>query len=138
MGIGGVIELSDGRRITVSKYIGWGTNNVAEYKALIEVLDQLNELGVTSAEIYGDSQLVVNQVMNAWKVKDNDMVRLWGAARSLMRKITAKGDGKVRVYWIERDFNVEANDLASVSIKEAGAKRRSRFSYNSLFGTKRR
>ena len=41
------------------------SNNVAEYKALINGLCILVELGIQCLDVHGDSQLVVDQVMTS-------------------------------------------------------------------------
>ena len=53
-----------------SKYIGFATNNQAEYLALTHGLQNAHELGIQNLHIQGDSLLVVNQVNGLWKVKD--------------------------------------------------------------------
>ena len=50
------------------------TNNVAEYRTLIAALERLRaEIGdnvrMSALHVYGDSQLVINQVNGVWKVK---------------------------------------------------------------------
>ena len=39
------------------------SNNVAEYEALINILRIAIELGIRWLDVWGDSQLVINQVM---------------------------------------------------------------------------
>ena len=60
-------EMKIGGRITTpkqnivydySKDLGKGTNNEAEYLSLIYAAEKLVDLGATSAQIFGDSQLV--------------------------------------------------------------------------------
>jgi ribonuclease HI len=46
------------------------SNNVAEYEALINGLHITIELGIRSLDIKGDSQLVINQVMNLPQPQD--------------------------------------------------------------------
>jgi ribonuclease HI len=60
------------------KEFGRGTNNEAEYLALLAGLEELNqqlvEQGISPAEvnlkIFGDSSLVINQLDGSWKTKD--------------------------------------------------------------------
>ncbi len=52
-----------------SECIGEGTNNVAEYRALISALVSANNLG-DEAHCFLDSQLVVRQITGAYRVKD--------------------------------------------------------------------
>src|SRR3990167_7590078 len=48
------------------------TNNVAEYRGLIEGVKKANELGYESLDIYGDSNLVVNMVARRWGWKNGE------------------------------------------------------------------
>lgn len=75
MTIGGFIHrVSDKERVhKYSIVLGHGTNNEAEYLSLIELCDNLEQLGVQNINIYGDSLLVVNQVNAVWKARDPRM-----------------------------------------------------------------
>jgi ribonuclease HI len=65
--IGGAVY-KDGKTIyTFSIRRNHGTNNEAEYEALIEIASYLNGSGIEEVEITGDSMLVVNQVNGLWK-----------------------------------------------------------------------
>ena len=69
-GLGGVILDPDGKPIfEISRPAGHGTNNEAEYKALIAVAEALGKLAVQSVDIFGDSELVVNQVNGDWAIR---------------------------------------------------------------------
>jgi ribonuclease HI len=71
---------------------GYGTNNQAEYQALIAGLEAVLLWAVKSGhdprailvELRGDSQLVLNQLSGEWKVKHPDLRRLHSRARSLI------------------------------------------------------
>ncbi|MBS3787259.1 ribonuclease HI family protein [Candidatus Bipolaricaulota bacterium] len=67
-----------------SGYIGHSTNNQAEYFAVIRALQRASELTRAKIHLYSDSQLLVNQVTGAWKVKDDELRRLHGRVRSLV------------------------------------------------------
>ncbi|KAH9304237.1 hypothetical protein KI387_008641, partial [Taxus chinensis] len=49
------------------------TNNIAEYEALVLGLQVALHLGVKSINIFGDSQLVVNQVMGIYQCKNEEL-----------------------------------------------------------------
>jgi ribonuclease HI len=66
--IGGLLVGPDGERVEISARVGHGTNNFAEYCALIAVLKTAVERRVTNIVVHGDSQLVVNQVNGEWGV----------------------------------------------------------------------
>ncbi len=86
-GIGVVIADEEGNILKeVSEYIGETTNNQAEYKALIAGLEQAQELGATEVAIFMDSELIVKQVKQEYKVKNADLaplfVQVWNALQS--------------------------------------------------------
>ncbi len=73
---------------------GYGTNNQAEYKALVEglksLLNELSSNGTRPADvelaILGDSRLVLKQLAGEWKVKNAALRELHSSAKSLMAK----------------------------------------------------
>jgi ribonuclease HI len=91
--------------------MGYGTNNEAEYMALIAglqaLLDQLENKGTNlddvRVEIRGDSQLVLNQIDGAWKAKDPRMRSLRDKARNLLNSF-----GGFRLVHQQRRKSVEA------------------------------
>lgn len=90
MGIGIVLDVAPdhdggtGFRHAQGYQLGPGTNNKAEYLALIEGMREALRLGVTHIEMLSDSQLVVNQVCGSWKVKDHSLKHLCDEAQALM------------------------------------------------------
>ncbi len=66
---------------TISAALGRTTNNVAEYTAVIRGLELAHELGAREVELLLDSQLVVEQLLGRWRVRDPKLVPLWTAAR---------------------------------------------------------
>ena len=49
-------------------FLGHATNNVAEYRAIIELLWDSLSCGITQLEVRLDSQLVVSQLNRAYQV----------------------------------------------------------------------
>jgi len=76
---------------------GYGTNNQAEYKALIEglksLLIELASLETRPADvklaIRGDSRLVLKQLAGEWKVKNATLRKLHSTAQGLVAKFGA-------------------------------------------------
>ena len=64
---------SDSDPIKYSESIGHGTNNEAEYKALIKGLDIALNNGLTDLEVYGDSKLVIMQSQKLWKINKDHL-----------------------------------------------------------------
>ncbi|WP_321419423.1 ribonuclease HI family protein [uncultured Methanomethylovorans sp.] len=83
------------------KLDGIGTNNEAEYSALIGGLKQALALGWTDILVQGDSKLVVNQVAGSWKVNKDNL-------RSL--------NEEAKVEWIPREKNARADEAASKAL----------------------
>ncbi|KAL2944011.1 Gypsy retrotransposon integrase-like protein 1 [Bienertia sinuspersici] len=50
------------------------SNNVAEYQALILGLEMAKEMGICDVDIYGDSKLVIHQLLDDYDVKKDDLV----------------------------------------------------------------
>ena len=68
--------------------LGRATNNVAEYRALVEGLTRALALGVTAIEVRMDSELVVRQMTGVYRVKNEGLKPLHAEAQSLARRFT--------------------------------------------------
>ena len=83
------------------------TNNVAEYRTLIEALKWLaNELGDeanrATVRVNGDSLLVLNQLMGKWKVKNEGLRPYHREASELIRRFN-----RVALEWHARSNSVK-------------------------------
>jgi ribonuclease HI len=96
------------------KYLGHGTNNVAEYTALLIGLEMALKHEVEDLEVRMDSKLVVEQMNAKWRVKDAKLIPLAARARALLARIP-----KVRIRHIPREANAIADLLANRAIDEA-------------------
>lgn len=103
MGIGIHNEL-----FSISENAGEGTNNQAEYIALEKALLKLQELGIRDAEIYTDSQLVVNQMNGNWELKSATSLQFVPRLRKILNRN--------RLVWIPREQNKEADFLSASAI----------------------
>src|SRR5947209_17942715 len=84
-GIGIVIRAADGTPIvTLGRFIGRATNNVAEYQALITALKEAHKIGARKILIRGDSELIIKQMRGEYRVKHPDMKQLYDEAQSLL------------------------------------------------------
>jgi ribonuclease HI len=108
MKIGGFIRrVSD--KVEVHSYsidLGYGTNNEAEYSSLIELCENLKPLGVEKINIYGDSQLVVNQVNGLWQARDK---RMQVFKSNVLQLLSSVPDWTLQ--HVRRGMNMEADSL---------------------------
>ena len=107
MKIGGYIKNGNNILFKFSKYKGHGTNSESEYLALIEVLKNIVKLGIKQVEVFGDSQLIINQINGVYKIKKDSMKHLSGKVKLLLKQIP---DWKLS--WVERSKNKEADALS--------------------------
>ena len=99
--------------------IGITTNNIAEYTALLyglgetllyvyKLSDKINELELT---IYSDSELLINQMIGRYQVKNEDIKRLHFLAQRLV-----SGFEKVSFEKLSHDENKTADQLANKAL----------------------
>ncbi len=103
--------------IKISKYIGVKTNNQAEYMAVIEALKYIKENfsgEVITADFYLDSKLVIEQLNQRYKLKNEGLKPLFWEIRNLMIKL----DGKISFIHIPREKNKEADVLVNKAIDD--------------------
>jgi len=127
-GIGAIIKYEK-KEEKISKYIGEATNNQAEYRAVIEALKWVknhyppNQFKPTSdvglkgsedleIECFLDSELIVEQLNQRYKLKNEGLKPLFWQVRDL---IIALG-GKVTFKYIPRQQNKEADRLVNKAI----------------------
>ncbi|GAA0184413.1 hypothetical protein LIER_31701 [Lithospermum erythrorhizon] len=63
------------------------SNNVPEYQALILGLEVATELNIHQLEIYGDSQLVINQLFGDYEVRKAELIPYHDYAKRLLQSI---------------------------------------------------
>jgi ribonuclease HI len=97
--------------------IGVATNNVAEYRALIEGLKAVEDWHPDRLEVYLDSQLVVEQINGKYKVKKPELLPLHKTAKELIT-----GLPEVVVSYVEREKNKGADALVNMALDEQKAK----------------
>jgi ribonuclease HI len=87
--------------------LGTMTNNMAEYEALVRALRRASEMAVTSVFIYTDSQLVANQIVGSYKVKNDRLRTYLQEAKSLIDDFSS-----FKITYIPREKNKLADKLA--------------------------
>jgi len=111
----GVVIYNDRKKIKeIKKHIGFSSNNVAEYKALIQGLRESKKLFAQNVNIFTDSQLLVNQMKGNFRINNEDLRRLSQQAKNLENKFE-----KVNYCLIGREKNKLADQLANSAIRKS-------------------
>ena len=97
-----------------SRALGIGTNNEAEYKALIMLLEEIAARGLKKVTVHGDSRLVISQVKGLWKVREERLRPLAERARELARTTGAV------LQWVPRERNAAADALSNRAFSSPG------------------
>ena len=117
-GFGVHVTSPDGAEVaSLYGYLGPGTNNVAEYQALLHGLRFALDRGARRVRVFSDSELVVRQISGAYRVKHPAMVPLHREAVSLLRRFEEASVSHVR-----REQNKEADALANRALDEKASK----------------
>ncbi|HNR66229.1 MAG TPA: reverse transcriptase-like protein, partial [Atribacterota bacterium] len=117
----GVVIYRDGQLWKkINEIIGQGTNNIAEYSAVIRGLEEIKDIPSHSVQFYCDSQLIVKQLNGQFKVKNKKMIPLYERIQELVKEIKAP----VFFIWNRREDNQMADQLArKLLLKEEQNKR---------------
>jgi ribonuclease HI len=96
------------------------SNNVSEYLGLLSILEYFDELGVKlTADIYGDSDMVIKQMQGIYKVTD-DPKKVYGPyghkALEIKKRLEKRGC-KLNFYWIPREKNQRTDDLSKDALQ---------------------
>jgi len=112
MGIGIVIE-KEGEFKIIGESAGYGTNNQAEYIALIRGLGELGKIKKKDdkAKVMVDSQLIYNQILGNYKINKLELKKLCEEA---CRLIDLTKD--IQLIWNRRTENGEADKLAKRAV----------------------
>ncbi len=108
----------DGCKITSGSYIGVGegiSNNVAEYKGCIQILEMLLGWKKNRRDIIirGDSRLVIEQMKGNWRIKQGIYVPFAHQAEKLLERFP-----QTTFEWIPREENDICDKLAKDVLRE--------------------
>jgi ribonuclease HI len=84
---------------------------VAEYTAAVEGLKRAHELGATEVLLRSDSQLMINQLTGAYRVKTAHLVPLHREVLALAGRFAS-----IRYEHVRRERNTEADRLANEGV----------------------
>lgn len=85
---------------------GLSTNNVSEYRAVINALKWVKGKTAGNILIRTDSTLVVEQCMKRWKCKKPHLKPLCEEAKKLLYEVAAS------IEWVPREQNIRADQLS--------------------------
>ncbi|CAL9004531.1 unnamed protein product [Prunus brigantina] len=110
-GAGVVIESPQGQRWQFAFQLDFRcTNNQAEYEALIIGLEILQGMKATRVLVYGDSQLVINQLTGDYQCTSENLAMYYVTALN-----TADQFSRISFVHVPRAKNHEANEMAQVA-----------------------
>lgn len=95
----------------VRQAIGTGSNNDAEWLALLHAVEIATALGFDEVEFVGDAMPVVQQASGAWKCRSADLQQHLDAYRAAIAPFA-----KVRVRHVPRSKNLAGIALAKARI----------------------
>ena len=118
-GYGAVVEDPEGVVVAqLSEYLGRQTNNYAEYKGLLAVLEWALKNGAKRLCVVSDSELMVRQMKGIYKVKNPGLRPLWEEAQKRAARLE---DFEMR--HTLRGGNKEADRLANEAMDKGMASR---------------
>jgi ribonuclease HI len=103
------------RLAVVSERIGETTNNVAEYRAVIEGLKAASAFPARILRLRADSQLVVEQLKGTWRVRQPHLRPLCAEARALLDRYE-----QVDLAHVPRAQNADADALVNAALDAPG------------------
>jgi len=113
-GFGAVIEAPEGGVVAqLSEFLGRQTNNYAEYKGLLAVLEWALAHGVRRLRVVSDSELMVRQMKGVYKVKNPGLRPLWEEAQRRALKLE-----KFEMRHTLRGGNKDADRLANEAMNK--------------------
>ena len=109
----GIVVTKDSHKVTEYKeFVGTKTNNQAEYLALKKALEVASSLD-NEVTILSDSELIINQRLNFYKVRNKQLKDLFRQISSLERQFKI-----VNYKHVPRELNRQADLLANQAIDE--------------------
>ncbi len=105
----GTILLEEGRVLPV------GTNNQAEYQALVAGLEAARKNGVRDLLVRADSELMIRQVIGRYRVKNAGLLPYFQRVQDLVKAFP-----RIRFEHVPRSMNADADRLANEALDRRG------------------
>ena len=113
---GGVIYNESGEEFdTYYKFIGTATNNVAEYCGVLAGLHRARDLNIKELKVFGDSNLIIQQVTGKWKVKNDNLRAIYNQIKQVEPFFTV-----ISYQHVYRKDNKRADQLANIALDTRG------------------
>ncbi len=109
----GVVIYNEKKQVIkeVSDYIGAATNNQAEYRALLRGLEEAKKLKATEVNIVMDSELVIKQLKQEYRVREPELAKIFVKVWNLLH-----GFKKYSLKHVLRGKNKRADKLVNAAI----------------------
>jgi ribonuclease HI len=97
--------------VRIAEYLGTGTNNFAEYSALLAALRFAVFLRCEEFQVFADSELVVKQIKGEYRVRNEGIRPLYDSAIRWIALIP-----RFSIAHVRREHNKEADKLANLAM----------------------
>ena len=97
--------------VRIAEYLGTGTNNFAEYSALLAALRFAVFSHCEELKVFADSELVVKQIKGEYQVRNESIRLFYDSALRWMKMIP-----HFSIAHIRREQNKEADKLANLAM----------------------
>ena len=97
--------------VRIGEYLGTGTNNFAEYSALLTALRFAVYSKCEELQVFADSELVVKQIKGEYQVKNEGIRLLHNSALRWIALIP-----RFSISHVRRENNKEADNLANIAM----------------------
>lgn len=95
----------------ISQAIGYATNNIAEYTALLEALKKAKEMNVKVIHVKADSELMIKQLTGLYRVKNPDIKIIFIEIDKLRTSFE-----EITFTHVPREENKRADQLANLAL----------------------
>lgn len=111
LGIGALLLGPDGERVEISAAVGHGDSSEAEYAALTALLQAALQVQPAQLLLYGDSQVVINDVLGLTRRPAKGLDAQRAAVHGLLAQLPGAS-----LRWVPRHRNGEADRLSQAAV----------------------
>ena len=113
-GIGAVLRGPSGEYVEICQTIGYGDSSDAEYRSLIALLNKALQVNAVPLVIYGDSQVVINDVIGGDAPAALCLAEYRCQVLALLSQL-----GGASLHWVPRHKNRDADALSQRAVVAA-------------------